>query len=69
MSYKSLNELVKLRVSQMNGCALFHRHAFERCAGRGSVYALNASREMLVFSEREPAALEWAEKITNIGVA
>jgi AhpD family alkylhydroperoxidase len=68
----SLRELVKLRVSQMNGCAYcIDMHSKDARAGEVSeqrIYALNAWRETPFFSDRERAALEWAEKITNIGV-
>jgi AhpD family alkylhydroperoxidase len=68
----SLRELVKLRVSQMNGCAYcIDMHSKDaRAAGETEqrLYLLNAWRETPFFSDRERAALEWAEKITNIGV-
>ena len=67
----SLRELVKLRVSQMNGCAYcIDMHSKDaRAAGETEqrIYALNAWHETPFFSDRERAALEWAEKITNIG--
>ena len=68
----SLRELVKLRVSQMNGCAYcIDMHSKDaRAAGETEqrLYALNAWRETPFFSDRERAALEWAERITNIAV-
>jgi len=68
----SLRELVKLRVSQINGCAYcIDMHSKDaRAAGETEqrIYALNAWRETPFFSERERAALEWAERITHIGV-
>jgi AhpD family alkylhydroperoxidase len=68
----SLRELVKLRVSQLNGCAycidMHSKEARAACETEQRIYALNAWRETPFFSERERAALDWAEKITNIGV-
>jgi len=68
----SLRELVKLRVSQMNGCAYcIDMHTKDaRAAGESEqrLYALNAWRETPFYTERERAALEWTEAITNIAV-
>ena len=67
----SLIELVKIRASQMNGCAYcIDMHTKDaRAAGETEqrIYALNAWRETPFFSERERAALEWAEALTRIG--
>jgi len=64
----SLLELVKIRASQLNGCAycidLHTRSA--RAAGEAErrIYALSAWREAPFFSGRERAALAWAEAVT-----
>jgi AhpD family alkylhydroperoxidase len=64
----SLLELVKIRASQLNGCAycidLHTRNA--RAAGEAErrIYALSAWRETPFFSARERAALAWAEAVT-----
>ena len=66
----SLLELVKMRASQMNGCAFcLDMHSKDaRIAGETEqrLYALNAWRETPFFSDRERAALEWAESLTDV---
>ena len=66
----SLLELVKLRASQINGCAFcIDMHTKDaRAAGETEqrIYALNAWRETPFFTERERAALAWAEAVTHI---
>jgi AhpD family alkylhydroperoxidase len=66
----SLRALVKIRASQINGCAYcIDMHTKDaRAAGETEqrLYALNAWRETPFFSDRERAALEWTEKITLI---
>ena len=68
---RSLLELVKIRVSQINGCAYcIDMHTKDaRAYGESEqrIYALNAWRETPFFSDRERAALEWAETLTLIG--
>lgn len=64
----SLVHLIKLRVSQINGCAFCqHMHSNEaRKDGEKQVRldVLPSWREVPVFSARERAALAWAEKLT-----
>jgi AhpD family alkylhydroperoxidase len=66
----SLRELIKVRASQINGCAYcIDMHTKDaRAAGESEqrLYALNAWRETPFFTERERAALEWTEAITLI---
>src|SRR5687768_6665743 len=66
----SLLELVKTRVSQINGCAYcIDMHTKDaRAAGESEqrLYSLSAWREAPYYSERERAALAWAEAVTNI---
>ncbi len=66
----ALLELVKLRASQINGCAYcIDMHTKDARAGGESeqrLYALNAWRETPFYSERERAALEWTEAVTLI---
>jgi len=66
-----LLELVKIRASQINGCAFcIDMHTKDaRAAGETEqrIYALNAWRETPFFTERERAALAWAEAVTRIG--
>jgi AhpD family alkylhydroperoxidase len=66
----SLLELVKLRASQINGCAhCIDMHTKElRADGESEqrLYLLNAWRESPFYSDRERAALAWTEAITLI---
>jgi len=66
----SLLELVKTRVSQINGCAYcIDMHTKDARAGGETeqrLYALSAWRETSFFSDRERAALAWAEALTEI---
>ena len=66
-----LLELVKIRASQINGCAFcLDMHTKDaRAAGETEqrIYALSAWRETPFFSERERAALAWTEAVTRIG--
>lgn len=63
-----LKELVKLRVSQINGClfcADMHSKAAKLHGERElRLYHLPLWRESTLFSAREKAALEWAEQLT-----
>ena len=65
----SLRELVKIRASQINGCAYcIDMHTKDaRAAGETEqrLYALNAWRETPFYTDRERAALEWTEAITR----
>ena len=64
----TLLELVKLRASQLNGCAhCIDMHTKElRADGESEqrLYLLNAWRESPFYSDRERAALAWAEAVT-----
>jgi AhpD family alkylhydroperoxidase len=66
----SLLELVKMRASQINGCAFcIDMHSIDaRAQGESEqrLYALNAWRETPFFSGRERAALAWAEAVTLV---
>jgi AhpD family alkylhydroperoxidase len=68
---RPLLELVKTRVSQINGCA-FCVDVHTKDAGASGeseqrLYGLlSARRESPHYSERERAALAWAEAVTNI---
>ena len=65
-----LRHLIKLRASQMNGCAYcIDMHWKDaRAAGEGEqkLYGLNAWREYPFYSSRERAALAWTEAVTDI---
>lgn len=66
----SLLELVKIRASQINGCAYcLHMHTTEaRKKGEAEerLYLLDAWRESPLYSARERAALEWTEALTLV---
>jgi AhpD family alkylhydroperoxidase len=65
---ESLMELVKIRASQINGCAFcLHMHtAAARKQGETEerLYLLDAWHESPLYSERERAALAWTEALT-----
>lgn len=68
----TLLDLVKLRASQINGCAYcVDMHSLDlRAAGETEqrIYALPVWHETPFFSERERAALLWTEKLTLISI-
>ena len=66
----NLLELVKLRASQINGCAFcIHMHTTD-LRGHGEtemrLYMLSAWRESSLYTDRERAALAWTEALTKI---
>ena len=66
-----LLELVKLRTSQLNGCAFcIDMHTKDaRASGETEqrLYLVAAWREAAhLYSEKEQAALEWTEAVTNV---
>lgn len=65
-----LLDLVRMRVSQMNGCAYcLDMHAKElRAAGESEqrLYTLDAWEETPFFNDKERAALAWAEAVTQL---
>lgn len=67
---ENLLNLVRMRVSQINGCAYcLDMHSKELRAGGETeqrIYMLNAWRESPFYSERERAALAWAEAVTLV---
>ena len=67
---RPLLELVKLRASQINGCAYcIDMHTKDaRALGETEqrLYLLNAWRESPMYNERERAALEWTEAVTLV---
>jgi len=62
--------LIKVRVSQMNGCAYclhMHRHeALKLGETEDRLLLLDAWRESQLYSPKERAALAWAESLTRI---
>jgi len=66
----SLTQLVKIRTSQINGCAnCINMHTIEaRSQGETEqrIYLLSAWREAPCYTERERAALGWTEALTRL---
>ncbi len=67
---RKLKELVKIRASQINGCAyclvMHTREARKLGESEDRMHLLNAWRQAPVYSERERAALAWTEAVTLI---
>lgn len=67
---RGLINLVKIRASQINGCAFciqMHTHeARERGEPEERLYLLDAWRDSPLYSERERAALAWTEAVTLV---
>jgi AhpD family alkylhydroperoxidase len=67
---ESLIHLLKLRVSQINGCAFcLDMHWKDlRAIGESEqrLYGLDAWEESPYYTDRERAALAWAEAVTNL---
>jgi AhpD family alkylhydroperoxidase len=66
----ALHELVKMRASQINGCAFcIHMHATylrKHEVAEMKLYMLDAWRESTLYSDRERAALGWTEALTRV---
>ena len=66
----ALLELVKLRASQINGCAFcIYMHTTDlrkRGVDEMKLYLLSAWRDSYLYSDRERAALGWAEALTRV---
>lgn len=66
----SLLELIKMRASQINGCAycidMHSKDARTHGETEQRLYALAAWRETPFFTDRERAALEWTESLTLV---
>jgi AhpD family alkylhydroperoxidase len=65
-----LTELVKIRASQLNGCAycldMHTKHAVAHGEDKQRIFMLDAWREVTSYSDRERAALEWTEALTLV---
>jgi AhpD family alkylhydroperoxidase len=68
---RSLLELVKLRASQINGCAycvdMHTKDARAEGEAEQRLYAVSVWEETPFFTERERAALAWTEAVTLVG--
>jgi len=66
----ALIHLIKLRVSQINGCAFCIDMHWKDLRAIGEteqrLYALDAWRESPFYTDRERAALLWAEAVTRV---
>jgi AhpD family alkylhydroperoxidase len=67
---ESLLDLVKLRASQINGCAYCIDMHWKDLRALGEteqrLYELDAWEESPHYTDREPAAMAWTEAVTNI---
>jgi AhpD family alkylhydroperoxidase len=67
---ESLLHLIKLRVSQINGCAYCIDMHWKDLRALGEVeqrlYGLDAWEESPYYTDRERAALAWTEAVTNL---
>lgn len=65
-----LLELVKIRVSQLNGCGfcldMHSKDARAHGVTEQRIYLLGAWRETKLYTPRERAALRWAEAVTRL---
>lgn len=65
-----LKELIKIRVSQINGCAycidMHAKQALKDGEDTQRIFALSAWRESPLFDEQEKAALKFTDEVTLI---
>jgi AhpD family alkylhydroperoxidase len=66
----SLRHLIKMRASQLNGCAycidMHSKDALAEGENTQRLFGLDAWRETPYYTDRERAALEWTEAVTLI---
>ena len=66
----ALAELIKIRASQINGCAvclaMHTRDARKNGETEERIYLLDAWRESSIYTERERAVLAWTEALTRV---
>ena len=66
----SLRVLIEIRASQVNGCAFCIDMHFREATAKGEkperLYLLDAWREAPIYTDRERAALAWAEAVTLV---
>lgn len=69
---ESLVQLVKLRASQINGCAycidMHTKDARQAGESEQRLYTLSVWKESPFYTDRERAALRWTEALTQISV-
>jgi AhpD family alkylhydroperoxidase len=68
-----LQELIDFRVSQINGCAycldMHSKDARAHGETEQRLYGLSAWRETPYYTDRERAALAWAEAVTSVHIS
>lgn len=68
----AIHGLILVRVSQINGCAYCLDMHYKEARAKGEteqrLYGLSAWRETPYYSDRERAALTWAEAVTKCDV-
>ncbi|OJH37817.1 carboxymuconolactone decarboxylase family protein [Cystobacter ferrugineus] len=68
---EGLLHLIKLRASQLNGCAYCIDMHWKDARALGEteqrLYGLNAWEESPYYTDRERAAFSWTESLTNLG--
>lgn len=68
-----LLELIKVRASQINGCAhcldMHTKDAIAIGESEQRLHVVAAWREAPFYNERERAALDWCESLTNISIS
>ena len=68
---KQLQHLIEMRISQINGCAYcIDMHSKDWLANGGDLkklFVLDAWRSSELYSDRERAALAWAEAVNALG--
>jgi AhpD family alkylhydroperoxidase len=66
----TLAELIRIRASQINGCAvclaMHTRDARKNGETEERIYLLDAWRESSIYTERERAVLAWTEALTRV---
>lgn len=69
----TIAELIKIRASQINGCApclaMHTRDARNNGESEERLYLLDAWRESSLYSDAERAVLEWTETLTSLSPA
>jgi AhpD family alkylhydroperoxidase len=67
---KNLRDLIKIRISQMNGCIFCADMHIKEARTHGErelrIHHLPFWRESTLFTQKEKVALEWAERLTQI---
>ena len=69
----TLSELIRIRASQINGCAfcldMHTKDARAQGESEQRIYALSAWRETPFFTEKERATIAWTEAVTRVAAS